>query len=142
MATPAILRAANAGAALLLALCAGAVWSVVSLFFRGDASWMSIPTALVVAHAVGYPKLASGLARAALALGLYVAAVSYAHYLDGASAVSAQLGIAFLDALRAVGPEMAWALASARVEPWEWSLIAIVGVALAGWAWASTRRSR
>ena len=140
MAAPAIVRAASAGAALLLALCAGAVWSVVSLFFRGDAPWMAVPTALVVAHAIGYPKPASGLARAALALLLYAAAVAYAHYLDGASAIAGQLGIAFADTLRAIGPEMAWALAGARVEPWEWSIIAIVGVALAGWAWASAKR--
>jgi hypothetical protein len=131
MAAPGILRAAGALAALLLALCAGAVWSVVALFFRGDAPWMAAPAALLILHALGYLKLTHRAARIAAALALYLATIAYAHYLNGASIVSSQLGVGFGDALTALGPEMAWALAITRGTALDVAILAAIGLALA-----------
>ena len=131
MAAPALLRAASAGAALLLALCAGAVWSVVALIVGGDAAFMALPAALVVLHGLAYVKASTRFANVAAALVLYGVAVAYAHYLNAASVVSAQLGLEFLDVLRDVGPEMATALALARTTPLDTATIALVGVGLA-----------
>ena len=131
MAAPALLRAASAGAALLLALCAGAVWSVVALVLGGDAAFMALPAALVVLHGLGYVKPATRGSSVVAALALYAVAVVYAHYLNAASVVSSQLGLAFLDVLRDVGPEMATALTLARTTALDLATIVIVAIGLA-----------
>ena len=133
MAAPAIRRAASTVAALLLALCAGAVWSVVALLVRGDAPFMAAPTAIVVVYALDYLKLPRGGARAAGALLLYAAAIVYAHYLNAASIVAAQLGVSFVDALVRVGPEMAYALATARGNGVDLAILVAIGALLAGY---------
>jgi hypothetical protein len=126
-----LLRAASAGAALLLALCAGAVWSVVALILGGDAAFMALPAALVVLHGLGYVKPATRMSSVAISLGLYLVAVAYAHYLNAASVISSQLGLEFIDVLRDVGPEMATALTMARTTALDTATIAIVGIGLA-----------
>lgn len=131
MAAPALLRAASAGAALLLALCAGAVWSVVALVLGGDAAFMALPAALVVLHALGYVRPATRASSVVVALVLYGVAVGYAHYLNAASVIASQLGLAFLDVLRDVGPEMATALTLARTTALDAATIAIVAAGLA-----------
>ena len=130
MAAPALLRAASAVAALLLALCAGAVWSVVALLVDGDAPWMAAPTALVIVHALGYLKLPPGPERAAGALSLYLAAIAYAYYLNGASIVASQLGLGYVDVLKSIGPEMAWALATTRGNVVDAAVLAAIALLL------------
>lgn len=120
---------------MLLALCAGAVWAVIALIAGDDASWMSAGVALAVLYALSTLKLDRGPGRAAAALVLYAAGVVYAQYLHSASVVASQLGIGYFDALSGIGPEMAYALATARGNPVDAAVIAVVGVALAVVAW-------
>lgn len=134
MAIPALRRAASAGAALLLALCAGAAWAVVALIMGDGAAWMSVPAALVTYHGLSYLKPASRVARAGSVLALYACTVAYAHYLLSASIVSSQLGLHFRDVLWNVGPEMAIALATSRGRMLDAMTIGVVGVALAVFA--------
>ncbi|HVF34798.1 MAG TPA: hypothetical protein VND91_05690 [Candidatus Saccharimonadia bacterium] len=131
MAATAIGRAAGAAAAMLLALCAGAIWAVVALILGDDVSWMAAPTALVVLYAISSTKVAARPARAAAALVLYAAAVVYAQYLHSASVVASQLGIGFYDALSGIGPEMAYALATARGGVVDGVTLGVVALALA-----------
>jgi len=131
---PALRRAASAGAAVLLALCAGAVWSVVALILGDGAAWMCVPAALVAYHGLSYLKPASAIARVGSVLALYACTVAYAHYLLSASIVSAQLGLHFRDVLLNVGPEMAIALATSRGDWLDAAAIGVVGVVLAAFA--------
>jgi hypothetical protein len=114
--------------ALLLALCVGAVWPVVALVLRSDAAWMALFAALVAVFAVGLLALRTRWARAAIALLLTLVSVTYAQYLSAAAVVTSMLGIPFRTVLGSMGPEMAFALARARLSAVD---AALIGVALA-----------
>ncbi len=92
---------------------------------------MALPSAAIVLYALSYPNPSSRTARALFALALYALTIAYAHYLHAASLVTFQLGTSFRDALVAIGPEMAWALATARGDAIDAALMLLVGAALA-----------
>lgn len=79
----------------MLALCAGAAWSVVALVTGGTAAWMVVPAAVVVVWSLGFMPPLPNAARAIVAPLLLVASVSYAHFLSAASIVASQLGVPF-----------------------------------------------
>lgn len=104
-------------AALLLALCAGAVWSVVGVFFQTTAIFMVVPAIYVARHAVGVTRLRAPALRALIAALLVVATAAYALYLHAASAITSYVGVSFPEALATIGPKLAWMIAMARTSP-------------------------
>lgn len=105
-------------AALLLALCAGAIWSVVALIVVSPVHWMVIPAVAVAVAGSDFLRAAPALSQAAAAAAMTIVSTLYAHYLSAASLVAGVLGIEFQDALTNIGAEMALALSLARTEPW------------------------
>lgn len=116
--------------ALLLALCVGAVWPVVALFSRGDAAWMALAAGLVAACSVGLLAIETPWVRALLAAALTLVSIAYAKYLTAAAAVTAVMGLPFRVVVATIGPEMAFAIARARLTPVD-RLLLLAGVALA-----------
>jgi hypothetical protein len=127
-------------AAIALALCAGALWSLVSLVLRGDAAWMAAPAALVAVIGAGFIKSAHRAVAATLALALTLLAAVYALYLNAATLIATRLGLDLGTALRDIGPEMATALMRARLDATDFSLIG--GSALLAGAIAWRRAAR
>ena len=107
----------------MLALCAGAIWSVVALLTGGNADWMVIPAAVVVVWSLGFMPPIPRLARALVVAALLLATVVYAHVLNAATVLAAQLGVPFKQSLTTMGPEMAWALSLARTPAWAIALL-------------------
>lgn len=116
----------------MLALCAGAIWSVVALLTGGNATWMVLPAAAVVVWSLGFMPPLARLPRAILAAALLLATVAYAHVLNAATVLAGQLGVSFRQSLTTMGAEMAWALSLARTPTWAVVLLlaTVVSVAL------------
>ena len=127
-------------AGLMVALAAGAVWSLVALMLRNDAPWMAIPLALVGAIAAGFVPVRHAWGRAAWAALLTLAGIAYAQFLHAANVISIALGTPLRDTLAAIGTEMAFALSVARVS--RIGAIAIVAAPFlaAALAWHRARR--
>jgi hypothetical protein len=127
-------------AAAALAMCAGALWSLVALVLRGDVAWMAAPAALVAVIGAGFVKSAPRAVAAALALALTLLAAAYALYLNAATLLATRLGIGLGSALRDVGPEMAAALVRARLDATEFALIGGSALLAAAVAWRRAAR--
>lgn len=131
--------------AVMLALAAGSVWSVVIQWTESPAGWMAVPVALLIASAPAQ----LGLTRSSqttqlqqlmvngLMLGL---ATLYAQYLGAAGVVGRELGFDFLRTLREIGPELAIALARQRAGPLDWAGLAAAVATLVLFAWVLPRR--
>jgi len=126
-------------AALLLAAGSGAAWALVAIMLRGEAAWMALPVA--VAAVVG----AGGMVRAvrwqrALAAGLLcLMAAAIALYLQAGLLIAGGLGLDVFDVLATTGPEMAGALAHARLSALEQAGILACTLLAAGVAWWQAR---
>ena len=107
----------------MLALCAGAIWSVVALLTGGNATWMVLPAAVVVVWSLGFMPPIPRLARALVVAALLLATVVYAHVLNAATVLAGQLGVPFKQSLTTMGAEMAWALSLARTPAWAIALL-------------------
>jgi hypothetical protein len=127
-------------AATALALCAGALWSLVALVLRADAAWMAAPAALVAVVGAGFLKAAPRALAATLALALTLLAAAYALYLNAATLLATRLGIGLGTALRDIGPEMAAALVRARLDPADFALIGGSALLAAAVAWRRAAR--
>ena len=101
--------------ALLLALCVGAVWPVIGMILHSDAAWMGIAAAVVAGFGAGMLALPRAWARAVVALLLTAVSIAYAQYLNAAAVVTGAIGIPFRAVVSTMGPEMAFALARARM---------------------------
>lgn len=128
-------------AGAMLALAAGAVWSLVAMLMRDDVPWMAIPLALVGALAAGLVPVRHAYARAAWAAILTLAGIAYAQFLHAANIVSFALGTPLREALAAIGTEMAFALSLARVSRVGAILIVLAPLIAAALAWRAARRS-
>lgn len=128
-------RAVVVVAALMLALCAGAVWSVLALMLGEPAQWMALPCGAVAVWAVDWVAPRHAWVRALLAIFLVLIAAAYAYYLYSASVVSMNLGIPFGDALRRIGAEMAFAVSLARAPLAQGWLIALSALVAAAVSW-------
>ncbi len=141
------IRNAATGAGLLammLALAAGSVWSVVIQWTGSPAGWVAVPVALLIASAPVQLGLA-GAARQSrwreflLNAAMLTLATIYAQYLGAAGVVGRELGFDFLRTLREIGPELAFALAHERAGALDW-LGELAGLALlATFAWLPAR---
>ena len=125
----------------MLALCAGAIWSVVALLTDGSANWMVLPAAAVVVWSLGFMPPLSGPARAVVAFLLLLACIVYAQLLNAASVLAGQLGLPFKEALLTMGPELAWAVARARTPVWALFLLLATAIVLAAYAYRGAARS-
>lgn len=129
-------------AALALALCAGAVWSVVTVLTGDQAAWMALPAAAVAVFACA--ALSRPALRAATAAACTLLSALYAYTLGAASVVAMSLGVPFVESLRGIGPEMALAIANARTGPVASAIV--LGCALAAAAvayrWPRSTASR
>lgn len=101
--------------ALLLALCVGAIWPVVGLMRKSDAGWMALVAAIVAIYGVRLVALERAWLRAVLGALLCASSVAYAQYLSAAAVVTSVIGIPFRAVLATMGPEMAYAIARARI---------------------------
>ncbi len=104
-------------AGVLLSLCVGAVWAVVTLFTRDQAPWMVLPAALVAVAGSAFVPPRRPWLRAIVAAILTGVSVAYAFALVAASIVAGSLDVPLLVTLGRIGPEMAFAIASARTGP-------------------------
>ena len=120
-------------AALLLALCAGAVWSVVTVITGNQAPWMALPAAALAVF--GCSSLRSRAWRAFAAVACTLISAVYAWVLGAASVVSASLAVPFGESLRSIGPEMALAIATARTGPLAASFVLAVALVAGAVAW-------
>lgn len=122
-------------AAVLLALCAGAVWSVLALILGDPSQWFAIAAGLVAIWAVDWVSAPRAIVRATFAAALVFLAAGYAYYLYAASVVSIKLGIPFADTVRVIGVEMAYALSVARAPLLQGFLIgaSALGAAVVSW---------
>jgi hypothetical protein len=101
--------------AILLAFCVGAIWPVIGLMRRSDAPWMVFVAAAVAIYAVRMIALHSRWMRVIAALSLTAISIAYAQYLAAAAVVTSVIGIPFRAVLTSMGPEMAFAVARARM---------------------------
>ncbi len=127
-------------AALLLAVGSGAAWAMIAIVLRGEAAWMALPAAM--AAVIGATGMVRAVAwRRALAAGLLTGlAAAVAMYLKAGLLIAGGLGLDFADALTALGPEMAIAMARARLSPLEQATIVVCSLLAAGVAWHQTSR--
>ena len=127
-----ITRPATAVLGLLVALCGGALWPVVSVLTSSDAPWMAFaPTASALLATAGL-ALGSAFLRA-LTAALYTGiGIAYGQYLIAAGVISSGLGVPLRSALFDMGPELGFALAWARNSSLAlWLMLAAIVVAAA-----------
>ena len=127
-------------AALLLALCAGAVWSVATVLSGNQAPWMALPAAALAVFACS--SLRSRAWRALTAFLCTLISAVYAWVLAAASVVSSSLAVPFGESLLGIGPEMALAIASARTGPLAASFVLAVALAAGAVAWKWPRQAQ
>jgi hypothetical protein len=135
-----LLRLMSILAALLLVAGSGAAWAMIAIVLRGEAAWMALPAA--VAAVIGAAGMVGAVGwRRALAAGLLtVLAATVAMYLKAGLLIAGGLGIEFVDALAVLGPEMAIAMARARLSPLEQATIVVCALSAAAVAWHQTSR--
>jgi hypothetical protein len=109
-----ITRPATAMLGLLVALCGGALWPVVSLVTQSDAPWMAFAPAASAVLATSGLALASAFLRALVAALYTGIGIAYAQYLIAAGVIAGGLGVPLRSALLDKGPELGFALAWAR----------------------------
>lgn len=131
-------------ALLLAAGACGALWALVGLALGQRAAWMALVVALLLAlglRANGHP--AGGMRALAAGSGLLLA-IAHANYLMAAAFVAAQMGFELAPALRAIGVDMAWAVARAQGHAGElaWYLLALAGAVALGWQQPGERAQR
>ena len=83
-------------AGVLLSLCVGAVWAVVTLFTRDQAPWMVLPAALVAVAGSAFVPPRRPWLRAIVAAILTGVSVAYAFALAAASIVAGSLDVPLL----------------------------------------------
>ena len=117
----------------MIALAAGAVWMVASVYFGGMLAWLSVPVGAALGWAIrasvtGSRPLAVVLASAAT----WLAAV-YMLALNAAMQVAGLMGMSFTEALHRAGPGMLFDIASQKLPSMSLALIAgILTAALIG----------
>jgi|SRR5436190_840310 len=114
MASNSITRAATASLGLLVALCGGALWPVVSMLTSSDAPWMAFAPVLSALLATAGLALGSAPLRALVAALYTGLGIAYGQYLMAAGAIAAGLGVPLRSALLDTGLELGFALAWAR----------------------------
>lgn len=122
-------------AALLAALALGALWALLGLMSGTEGSWLAPLVALVLAGLLRFNQHPPGSGRALGSALAYLVAHLHAHYLIAAGFIAAQMGLELVDALKAVGLEMALAVTRARIT-WSDGLYWLIALLLAiglGW---------
>ena len=127
-------------AAILLALCAGAVWSVVSVVTGDTAAWMVVPTIYATRFGLSHVPYRSPVFRASLSALLVIAGTAYALYLQAASLITSQLGVPFGESVRTVGPTLAWMMMYARLPPLAFASLAAAPLVAATVEFVESRR--
>ena len=140
--SPPLTRTLGFFAALLLALCAGAVWSVVALFTGSGAAWMALPAGIVSGIGIATVGTHDAATRALIAGLLTLTSAAYAYFLNAATVISMTLGIPFQSALADIGAEMAWAMTVARLSAVSAALVAVGALLAALTAWLRTTKDR
>lgn len=133
--------------AMMVALAAGSVWSVVIQWAESPAGWMAVLVALLIASVpmqLGHAAAPGSTPCGQLCFNvlMLVLATSYAQYLGAAGVVGRELGFDFLRTLREIGPELAFALARERAGPLDWLGIVVAIATLAAFAWLRPRRQQ
>jgi hypothetical protein len=122
-------------AALLAALALGALWALLSLMSGTEGAWLAPLVALVLAGLLRFNQHPPGAGRALGCALAYLVAHLHAHYLIAAGFIAAQMGLELVDALKAVGAEMAFAVTRARItwaDGFAWLVALLLAIAL-GW---------
>lgn len=122
-------------AALLAALALGALWALLGLMSGTEGAWLAPLVALVLAGLLRFNQHPPGSGRALGSALAYLVAHLHAHYLIAAGFIAAQMGLELVDALKAVGLEMALAVTRARIT-WSDGLYWLIALLLAiglGW---------
>lgn len=103
-------------AALLVAAALGAIWSLTGLAGSGRASWFAPLAAVVLALVLRFNNHAPGGLRALVCTLLLALTAAHANYLMAAGFIAGQMGLELLDALRIIGPDMAFSVARAHAD--------------------------
>lgn len=132
-------RAIGVVTALMCALAAGAVWSVMALHVYLDLIFFAIPVAIIVAWALRSNGFVRSAAGAAIAAFFTLIAFVYAGYLLAAAKVAAFLGVSMRSTVINIGPEMAAAVAWTDLTAWRIATM-LFAVALSAWlVWRPAR---
>ena len=128
----AITRFIGIATALMCALAAGAVWSVLQIYLRLELVVLALPSAALIAWALrnhGFARTPGGALLAALITAI---ACAYASYLLAAARVASFLGIPMRATLTTIGAEMAAAVAWANMTVFHVGTL-MLAVALSAW---------
>lgn len=91
-----------------------AVWSGLSLVFRGNCGWMAVVTALDAALLLRLAAIPPGRARAGWAIAITLATVVVAWYLVSAAQIGLLMGFRPADAVWKISPGLAWLYAQSN----------------------------
>lgn len=130
-----LVRFVSMVAAVLLAAGSGAAWAMIAIVLRSEAAWMVLPAG--IAAVIGATGMVDAVRwqRAFAACLLTLLAATIAMYLKASLLVAGGLGLEFVDAMAALGPEMAIAMARARLSPLEQASILVCALFAAAVAW-------
>lgn len=103
-------------AALLVAAALGAIWSLTGLAGSGRASWFAPLAAAVLALVLRFNNHPPGIARSLVCVLLLTLTAAHASYLMAAGFIAGQMGLELVDALRIIGPDMAFSVARAHAD--------------------------
>lgn len=106
-------------AAVLAATALGAIWSLIGLAGSARASWMAIPSALVLALVLRFNKHPPGMPRAIICTLLMALTIAYANWLMAAGFIAGQMGLGLVEATYIIGLDMALAVAKAQNTSWD-----------------------
>ena len=118
--------------ALMVGLAAGAVWSVLQLYVRFDLIGVALLVAAIIAWVLrrqGFGRTISGAVIAAISTAV---ACAYSSYLLAAASVASFLGESMRSALLKIGPDMANAVAWARMDGFHIGTL-LLAIALSAW---------
>ena len=118
--------------ALMVGLAAGAVWCVLQLYLRFDLIGIALLVAAIIAWILrrqGFAQTISGAVIAAISTAV---ACAYASYLLAAASVASFLGESMRSALLKIGPDMANAVAWARMDGFHIGTL-LLAIALSAW---------
>lgn len=125
-------RLAGTIAAIFLPLAAGALWSALSLRFSADLPAMALACAAATWPARHHLSLAPGRVRGLMCVAICGIGIAYAHWLKSATVIAQTIGVGFVDALRLIGSDLAFAIAQARSDRGALTYL-LLAAALAYW---------
>lgn len=102
--------------ALMTALAGGAVWALIALGRHSELAFLALPLGLFIGRVLANNGPRAPLLAAVFAVLFALAASAYALGMMATGQVAMQLGLRLTDVLRQIGPEMAAAVAWARLD--------------------------